>query len=100
MKYLATGFKTSKWIKITHIYRLKHFSIFDGSIHSQYQWLYQLIKEIKKDYSHAKRYTVMVNDAPSTTSARLPVDEPALASIMTHDHAKDLCTSELSPLRI
>ena len=24
----------------------------------------------------------------------------ALASIMTHDHAKDLCTSELGPLRI
>ena len=28
------------------------------------------------------------------------VDEPDLASIMTHDHAKDLCASELSPLRI
>ena len=30
----------------------------------------------------------------------IPVDEPALASIMTHDHAKDLCASELGPLRI
>ena len=31
---------------------------------------------------------------------RLPVDEPALASIMTYDHSKDLCASELYPLRI
>ena len=31
----------------------------------------------------------------------LPVDEPALASIiMTHDHAKDLCAPELDPLMI
>ena len=37
---------------------------------------------------------------PSPSAARLPADEPALASIMTHDHAKDLCTSELGPLRI
>ena len=37
---------------------------------------------------------------PSPSAARLPVDEPALASIMTHDHAKDLCASELGPLRI
>ena len=28
------------------------------------------------------------------------VDEPALASIMTHDHAKDVCASELGLLRI
>ena len=27
-------------------------------------------------------------------------DELALASIMTHYHAKDLCASELGPLRI
>ena len=32
--------------------------------------------------------------------ARLPVDEPALASIMTDDHAKDLCASELVLLKI
>ena len=31
---------------------------------------------------------------------RLPVDEPALASIMTYDHAKDLCASEIGPLMI
>ena len=37
---------------------------------------------------------------PSPSAARLPVVEPALASIMTHDHAKDLCASELGPLRI
>ena len=37
---------------------------------------------------------------PSPSEAWLPVDEPALASIMTHDHAKDLCASELGPLRI
>ena len=37
---------------------------------------------------------------PSPSEARLPVDEPALASIMTHDHAKDLCASKLGPLRI
>ena len=37
---------------------------------------------------------------PSSSAARLPVDEPALASIMTHDQAKDSCASELGPLRI
>ena len=37
---------------------------------------------------------------PSPSAARLPVDEPALASIMTHDHAKDLSASKLGPLRI
>ena len=38
--------------------------------------------------------------SPCPSAARPPVDEPALASIMTHDHAKDLCASELDPLRI
>ena len=37
---------------------------------------------------------------PSSSAARLLVDEPALVSIMTYDHAKDLCASELGPLRI
>ena len=37
---------------------------------------------------------------PSSSVAQLPVDEPALASIMTHDHANDLCASELGSLRI
>ena len=37
---------------------------------------------------------------PGSSVVRLPVDEPALASIMTHDLAKDLCASELGPLRI
>ena len=32
---------------------------------------------------------------PSSSVVRLPVDEPALASTTTHDHAKDLCASEL-----
>ena len=32
----------------------------------------------------------------SSSAARPPVDEPALATILTHDHAKDLCASELS----
>ena len=32
-------------------------------------------------------------------SLLLPVDDPVLASIMTHDHDKDLCASELGPLR-
>ena len=31
---------------------------------------------------------------------KIYVDEPALASIMTYGHAKDLCASELGPLRI
>ena len=35
-----------------------------------------------------------------SSAARLPVDEPALALIMTHDHAKDLCASELGQLRL
>ena len=39
-------------------------------------------------------------DLASPSAARLPVDEPDLASIMTYDHAKDLCASELGPLRI
>ena len=33
------------------------------------------------------------------SAAQLSVDEPALASIMTHDHAKDLCASELGLLK-
>ena len=37
---------------------------------------------------------------PSFSVVWLPVDEPVLASIMTHDHAKDLGASELGPLRI
>ena len=37
---------------------------------------------------------------PSSSVVRLPVDEPALASTTTHDHAKDLCASELGLLRI
>ena len=37
---------------------------------------------------------------PSFLVVRLPVDEPALASTTTHDHAKNLCASELGPLRI
>ena len=37
---------------------------------------------------------------PSPSAAQLPVDEPALSSIMTHNHEKDLCASELGPLRI
>ena len=37
---------------------------------------------------------------PSPSAARLSVDKPALTSIMTHDHAEDLCASELGPLRI
>ena len=38
---------------------------------------------------------------PSSSAAWFPVDEPALASIMTHAHAKDLCAcaSELGPHR-
>ena len=35
---------------------------------------------------------------PSSPAAWLPFDEPALVSIMTHDHAKDLCSSELGLL--
>ena len=31
---------------------------------------------------------------------RLPVDEPVLAWIMTHDHAEDLSASELGSLRL
>ena len=37
---------------------------------------------------------------PSSSAAQLSGDEPALASIMTHDHAEDLCASELDTLRI
>ena len=35
---------------------------------------------------------------PWPSAAWFPVDEPVLVSIMTHDHAKDLCSSELGPL--
>ena len=37
---------------------------------------------------------------PSSSVVRLPVDEPALALTTSQDHAKDLCASELGPLRI
>ena len=36
----------------------------------------------------------------SSSATRLPVDEPALTSIMTHAHARNLCASELVPLTI
>ena len=48
---------------------------------------------------HFKHYLTWLSH-PSPSAAQLPVDEPALASIMTHDHAKDLCAYELGPLRI
>ena len=50
------------------------------------------------NYLNPTHLTWLFNPSPS--EARLPVDEPALASIMTHDHAKALCASELGPLRI
>ena len=31
---------------------------------------------------------------PSSSAAWLPVDEPALVPIMTHDHPKNLCSPE------
>ena len=31
---------------------------------------------------------------------RLPIDKPAMDSVITHDHVKDLCASEFDPLRI
>ena len=31
---------------------------------------------------------------PRSSVARLPVDDPALPSIITNDHAKDLCASD------
>ena len=37
---------------------------------------------------------------PSSSAASLPVDEPALTSIMAHDQAKDLSAYEVGPLRI
>ena len=37
---------------------------------------------------------------PSSSVAQLPVDKPALAWIMTHDYAEDLCAFELGLLRI
>ena len=42
----------------------------------------------------------LLKSHPSSSIVRLPVDKPALASIMTHDHAKGLCASELGLLRI
>ena len=42
----------------------------------------------------------MVFSPYSSSVVRLPVDKPALASTTTHDHAKDVCSSELGPLRI
>ena len=36
----------------------------------------------------------------SSSVVLFPVDEPALASTMTHDHSEDLCASEPGPLRI
>ena len=36
----------------------------------------------------------------SASASRIPVEEPALASNMTCNHAKNLCASELGPLKI
>ena len=52
---------------------------------------YTVIREIKN--------TIKDLAFPPVVS-RLPVDEPDLDWIITHDHATDLCTSELGPLRI
>ena len=56
------------------------------------------ILTFRKFYLNLTYLTWLFHLSPS--AARLPVDEPALASIMTHDHAKDVCASELGPLRI
>ena len=37
---------------------------------------------------------------PSSSVARFTFDEPVLAWIMTHEHSKDLCVSELCPPNI
>ena len=37
---------------------------------------------------------------PSSSVARIPVEEPALALNLTLGHSKDLCASKLGPLRI
>ena len=53
-----------------------------------------------KQFSHSGNYLNLTYfiwlSHPSSPVARLPADEPALASIMTYDHAKDLCASELA----
>ena len=51
---------------------------------------------VKSLCDHFSRYFV---DKIETIRSKFP-DKPALASIMTQNHAKDLCASELGPLRI
>ena len=41
-----------------------------------------------------------IGNDPSSSVVRLPVDKPALLSTTTQYFAKDLCASELGPLRI
>ena len=59
---------------------------------------------MQKQFQHSENYLNLTYliwlSHPSSSVDRLPIDEPALASIMTHDHAKDLGASELGPLRI
>ena len=55
---VATATNNFNWVKSTHIrsFVTKHFRrlFFELSFHSQYQWVDQLIKQIRNDYSHAR----------------------------------------------
>ena len=66
--------------------------------------LQQVYYVMLKQFYHSGNYLNLTYliwlSHPSSSVVRLPVDEPASASTMTHDHAKDLCASELGPLRI
>ena len=43
---------------------------------------------------------LMLFSRRSFSVVQFPVDEPTFAWIMTHDYTKDLCASELRPLKI
>ena len=61
---------------------------------------YVMPKQFYHSGNYLNRTYLIWLSHPSSSAAQLPVDEPALASIITHDHTKDLCASGLGLLRI
>ena len=65
--------------------------------------LYMCPYKIPKQFYHSENYLNIIYLVWLSVIAQgsgLPVDEPSLLWIMKHDHAKDLCASDIGPLMI
>ena len=59
-----------------------------------------MTKQVYHSGNHLNRIYLIWLYRPSSLVPRLPVGGPALAWIMTHDHAEDMCASERGLLEI